>query len=213
MDLTGEQLLPMPRERVFDALLDPVMLQAAIPGCKSITSAGDGAYDVAVVTAIGPVKAQFKGRLRLENPQRPQGYVMSFEGDGGVAGFARGSAEVTLEALDEQQTRLRYAAKAQIGGRLAQIGARLVDASAAKLSAQFFGRFTELLGAPEGAAARAGQPEAASVAAPAAAVTAGVSREAPGQPLRGMVTLQMPAWTWAFTIAALAALAGWYGAH
>jgi hypothetical protein len=215
MDLTGEQLLPLPREKVYDALLDPAMLKAAIPGCESVAALGENAYSVAVVTAIGPVKARFKGKLKLENAQRPQGYRMSFEGDGGVAGFARGTAEVKLEPEGDDRTRLRYLANAQIGGKLAAIGARLIDASAAKLSKEFFGRLTELLSGTGGVNEEAAS-EATSTAAPAAvaapAPTTQFAAAAPAAP-RGVVTIQMPAWTWAVTVVVIAALAAWLGGH
>ncbi|MCL2657126.1 MAG: carbon monoxide dehydrogenase subunit G [Betaproteobacteria bacterium] len=211
MNLTGEQLLPLARERVYDALLDPEILKAAIPGCESITVANDGAYGVAVVTAIGPVKARFKGTLRLENPRRPEGYLMTFEGDGGVAGFAKGAAEVRLDELGPDQTRLTYKAEARIGGRLAAIGARLINASAAKLSAQFFGKLTELLTAPE--------PGATGVERAAAPEQVAAGRQTPRAPetsapaSSGMVTVQMPAWAWAVTVIAVAVLVGWLGTH
>ena len=224
MELTGEELLPLPRERVYDALLDPGLLKAAIPGCESVTRTAEGAYDVVTAIAVGPVKARFKGTLRLENPQRPDGYVMHFEGDGGMAGFARGSAQIALTQADPSQTRLRYVAQAQIGGRLAQIGARLIDATAAKLSAQFFRRLTELLSAP----APVAQPDAvapATVASapvalvgPVAAAGAGVPSAAmhvqpEPKPARHMVTLQMPAWTWALTVIVVAALVAYLNSH
>jgi len=222
MDLTGEQLLPLPREKVYDALLDPAMLKAAIPGCESVTAIGENAYSVAVVTAIGPVKARFKGKLKLENAERPQGYLMSFEGDGGVAGFARGTAEVKLEPDGHHGTRLSYLANAQIGGKLAAIGARLIDASAAKLSKQFFGRLTELLSGSDEAgktgadtAATAVDGAGAGPAAPAAAgaPSAGAWPAAAPAAARGLVTIQMPAWTWALTVIVVAALAAWLGGH
>lgn len=219
MDLTGEQLLPLPCEKVYDALVDPAMLKAAIPGCESVTALGENAYSVAVVTAIGPVRARFKGKLRLENARRPQGYLLRFEGDGGVAGFARGTAEVKLQPEGADGTRLHYLANAQIGGKLAAIGARLIDASAAKLSAQFFGKLTELLSgsgsaapasmgvAPEGAAT------AAAAACSASGSVAGVTATAAPAAARGLVTIQMPAWTWALTVIVVALLAAWLGAH
>jgi uncharacterized protein len=104
MELTGERLLPVARERVWAALLDSETLRAAIPGCESVTHEGDGRYLVSVLAAVGPVKARFKGRLQQQDLQPPQRYTLSFEGDGGVAGFARGSAEVELTEADDSST-------------------------------------------------------------------------------------------------------------
>lgn len=220
MELTGKQQLPVPRDRVWAALLDPATLKAAIPGCESITDQGNGLYAIGLLAAVGPVKARFKGRLQQQDVQAPQRYTLSFEGDGGIAGFAKGSAEVELqeEGKDRDQTMLLYRAQAQIGGRLAQIGSRLVDATAAKMSAQFFERLTQVVlsGVPVEAVAMPSAIE--STGAPAAvAPVADTLARAPAQTLppqaaAGMpraVTITMPAWTWAFTVAVIALLAAW----
>lgn len=216
MELTGEQRLPVPRERVWAALLDPETLRAAIPGCESVVHEGDGRYAVSVVAAVGPVKARFKGKLQQQDLQPPQRYTLSFEGDGGMAGFAKGSAEVELsEAEGGAQTVLAYRAQAQIGGRLAQIGSRLVDATAARMSQQFFERLTQVITAPAAApaaAAPAGEAQALPVAVgqPPAPVAVAQPLAAPqGEPASGWsgtVTLTMPGWAWAFTMAAVVAV-------
>ncbi|QDL37369.1 CoxG family protein [Rhodoferax sediminis] len=205
MELTGHQLLPIPRDRVWSALLDPETLRAAIPGCEFVTDEGNGLYTVGVLAAVGPVKARFKGRMQQQDVQPPNRYTLSFEGDGGIAGFAKGSAEVELleEGEGRDNTRLNYRAQAQIGGRLAQIGSRLVDATAAKMSAQFFDRLTQVITAPAGA------PEAALAEAQVVARPAAVGVPVAVQAAPGTVTIQMPAWAWAFTLAALVALIGW----
>lgn len=214
MELTGQQVLLLPRDKVWAALLDPQTLRAAIPGCEFVNDEGNGLYSVGVLAAVGPVKARFKGRMQQQDLQPPHRYTLSFEGDGGMAGFAKGSAEVELleEGEAREQTRLNYRAQAQIGGRLAQIGSRLIDATAAKMSAQFFERLTVVIAAPEvvapvpvaeGAAAPPGVP----VARPAG-VAVPLAQSAPG-----LVTIQMPAWTWAFTITVIALLAAWLAAH
>lgn len=212
MELTGQQLLPMPRDRVWSALLDPATLQAAIPGCEFVTDEGNGVYALGMLAAVGPVKARFKGRMRQQDLQPPQRYTLSFEGDGGIAGFAKGSAEVELaEAGDDgAHTRLVYRAQAQIGGRLAQIGSRLVDATAARMSAQFFERLTATIAVPTAAVggeearpapATRGEPRTVeAVVRTPAGVQAGADRQ---------VTIQMPGWAWAFTVAALVSLIGW----
>lgn len=216
MELTGEQLLPVTRERVWAALLDSETLRAAIPGCEAVTLEGDGRYAVRVVATVGPVKARFKGRLQQQDLQPPQRYTLSFEGDGGIAGFAKGSAEVELTEVEGASTLLAYRAQAQIGGRLAQIGSRLVDATAARMSAQFFERLTAAISGELTVAAQArpvsvigfGQPPTESpdpVRVPQAVVASGIA-SAP-------VTLTMPAWAWSFTIATVALLAAWITTH
>lgn len=215
MDLSGQQLLPLPRDRVWSALQDPALLQAAIPGCEFVTDEGNGVYAVGMLAAVGPVKARFKGRLRQQDLQPPVRYALSFEGDGGIAGFAKGSAEVELaEAGDGgSHTQLVYRAQAQIGGRMAQIGSRLVDASAARLSAQFFERLTTAIGGtPQPgmpAAAPAGPEAPPAPVVPALRPQAAVAEAGPAGSGGGVVTLQMPAWAWAFTVAALTGLIGW----
>jgi len=223
MELTGEQLLPVPRERVWAALLDSETLRHAIPGCESVLDEGGGRYAVRVVASVGPVKARFKGRLLQQDLQPPQRYTLSFEGDGGVAGFAKGSAEVELTPAgdaDHPQTLLTYRAQAQIGGRLAQIGSRLVDATAARLSAQFFERLTALLTTP---AAAAGETTAERHGPQDPTATVSQDRTVPSPPFapgpvpqgpgRALVTVQMPAWTWAFTVTVIALLAAWLVGH
>lgn len=222
MELTGQRLLPVPRERVWAALLDPDTLRAAIPGCESVVAEGEGRYIATVVAAIGPVKARFKGKLQQQDLQPPSRYALVFEGDGGMAGFSKGTAAVELaeaEVDGAAGTCLQYTAQAQIGGRLAQIGSRLIDATAAKLSGQFFERLAAELTAPAGAAAPA-TAEAAPAPAPAAAsaarpavVAQPVPQAAAGTGLSAPVTIQMPAWVWAFTVGVLALLAGWLGTH
>lgn len=213
MELTGEQRLPVTRERVWAALLDTETLRAAIPGCEAITHEGDGRYSVSVVAAIGPVKARFKGRLQQQDLQPPKRYTLSFDGDGGMAGFAKGSAEVELTEADDDSTVLAYRAQAQIGGRLAQIGSRLVDAAAARMSQQFFERLTAAITAPPSVApevAAGAEPKALPLAhAPAPA--AGVAVASAGW--SGTVTLSMPGWAWAFSVAVAALLGGWVAAH
>lgn len=221
MELTGQQRLPVSRDRVWAGLMDPATLKAAIPGCETIADEGNGRYTIGVLAAVGPVKARFKGRLQQQDVQAPQRYMLSFEGDGGIAGFAKGSAEVELleDGDAREHTVLSYRAQAQIGGRLAQIGSRLVDATAAKMSAQFFERLTQVIqtgavpAAPEAAAVAAAAPAPTSVGAAARAVP----ELALGAPAvagaRGVVTIQMPAWTWAFTVAVIALLAAWLAVH
>jgi carbon monoxide dehydrogenase subunit G len=146
MEMTGAQLVPAPQKVVWDALNDPEMLKACVPGCESITLSGDNEYQVLMVARVGPVSAKFKGKLTLSDIKPPDSYSISFEGQGGAAGFAKGGAQVRL-APEGESTRLSYDVKASVGGKLAQIGSRLVDAAAKKVADDFFRNFNEKVGA------------------------------------------------------------------
>jgi len=140
MDMTGEQLIPLDRARTWAALNDIDVLKSVIPGCETIEKISDEEFHVQVQTKIGPVSARFKGKMTLKDVDPPTGYTLVFDGQGGAAGFAKGEARVEL-APDGEHTLLRYTAKANIGGKLAQIGSRLVDGAARKLADQFFTAF------------------------------------------------------------------------
>ncbi|WP_395688049.1 CoxG family protein [Caenimonas koreensis] len=164
MDLQGERLIPASVQRTWDALNDPETLKACIPGCESVTRTGDNTFESVVAVKIGPVSARFKGRLEMTNVEAPRAYTINFDGQGGAAGFGKGSADVSL-AAEGDSTRLTFAAKAQVGGKMAQIGSRLVDATAQKLTEQFFTAFEEHLRPPAadtGEAAPASAPPASS---------------------------------------------------
>ncbi len=171
MDMTGSERIAAPRERVYEALNDPEILKAAIPGCESIEKTSDTAMTATVVTKVGPVKAKFQGAVTLSDFDPPNGYTISGEGKGGPAGFAKGGAKVRLED-DDGATILHYEVKADVGGKLAQLGSRLIDSTARKLSGEFFSRFAEIVAEPAAEAA----PEVAAQAAPAAAPAEGGSR-------------------------------------
>lgn len=145
MQMIGEKTLPLSRQVVWDALNDTEVLRICIPGCESITSVGDGKYEVAMQAAIGPIKARFKGFMQVGNVSAPQDYSLTFEGAGGAAGFARGDAHVRLDAIDADQTLLQYRSDATVGGKLAQVGSRLVDAAARMMADRFFGAFVKHL--------------------------------------------------------------------
>ena len=151
MEMTGEQLIPLPQAEVWRGLIDPQVLKASIPGCEAIEKIADNEYRVELVAAIGPVKANFKGKLVLSDIKAPDSYSLAFEGSGGAAGFAKGSAQVALSP-EGRGTRLSYSAKANIGGKLAQVGSRLIDGVAAKTADDFFKNFKATL-APQAAAA------------------------------------------------------------
>jgi carbon monoxide dehydrogenase subunit G len=145
MEMSSSQLVPAAKEKVWNALNDPELLKACIPGCESIEAAGENAYKVAMVAKVGPVRAKFTGKMQLADISAPDSYSLVFEGEGGMAGFAKGKADVKLTSEGEG-TLLTYTAKAQIGGKLAQIGSRLVDGAAKKTADDFFAAFVEKLG-------------------------------------------------------------------
>lgn len=142
MEMNGEQHIPATQQQTWEGLNDPEVLKACVPGCESIDRRSDTDYQVLMTARIGPVSAKFKGKLTLSDLDPPHGYSIAFEGQGGVAGFGKGSAQVRLEP-DGDQTVLRYAVKASVGGKLAQIGSRLVDAAAKKIANDFFTAFNE----------------------------------------------------------------------
>ena len=140
MVMIGEQQLPAPREKVWAMLNDPAVLKACIPGCETLDVIGENEFQAVATNKIGPVKARFKGKVRLTDLDPPNGYKISGEGDGGVAGFAKGGASVNLTDKDGG-TLLTYNVEAQIGGKLAQLGQRLVNGAAKKMADDFFVRF------------------------------------------------------------------------
>lgn len=164
MELKGERTLPVERATAWAALNDVDVLKAAVPGCESITPTGPDAYDVRVNAAVGPVKTRFTGQLTLADVQAPESYTLRFELQGGAAGFSRGEARVRLEALGAASTKMSYVVNASIGGKLAQIGSRLIDAAAATMAGKFFANFAAEL------AARSPAPVAGS-ATPSATMT------------------------------------------
>lgn len=179
MDMSGEYRIPAPRDKVWQALNDPEILKQAIPGCEELIKTSDTDLEAKVTAKVGPVKAKFGGKVRLENINAPESYSIVGEGKGGAAGFAKGGADVHL-AEDGSDTILTYSAKAEVGGKLAQIGSRLVQGAAKKTADDFFGKFSQIVGeghAAASAAAPAG--EATTAAAAAAAPTTAPSAAAP----------------------------------
>lgn len=144
MDMTGEYVIAAPREQVWAALNDPEVLRACIPGCEELTKTSDTTMEARVTQKIGPVKAKFAGAVELVNIDAPAGYTIRGEGKGGVAGFAKGSADVQLSE-EEGGTRLTYEAHAEVGGKLAQLGSRLINSTAKKLADKFFENFHDHL--------------------------------------------------------------------
>ena len=144
MDMSGSQRIETSREKVWEGLNDPEVLKACIPGCETIERLSPTEMTAKVVLKIGPVKASFAGKVTLSELDPPNGYTITGEGQGGVAGFAKGGAVVRLEA-DGEATILHYDAKADVGGKIAQMGARLIDGTAKKLAGEFFEKFGEVL--------------------------------------------------------------------
>ncbi len=161
MQLTNQQTLPIGQAQAWEALNDVELLKQAIPGCESFAPTGENQYEILVTAAIGPVKAKFKGKLQLENLQPPNAYTMRFEGQGGTAGHGKGQADIRLEAAGANATILHYTAQMTVGGKIAQVGSRLVDMAAQKMTTDFFTSFNSRIHerygiAPEPVAPRTG---------------------------------------------------------
>jgi len=174
MDMTGEFRLAAPRDVVWKALNDPEVLKQSIPGCEEIVKQSDTEMTAKVAAKVGPVSARFSGKVTLSDLDPPNGYTISGEGQGGVAGFAKGGAKVALKE-DAGGTLLSYTVQAQVGGKLAQIGSRLIDATARKMADEFFTRFQAAVAAaapaPAAAAAATGPTPVPPPAAPQLAPT------------------------------------------
>ncbi len=147
MEIKGEYRIAASREKVFAALNDPAVLQACIPGCESLEKTSDTEMKAKVRLRIGPVSASFTGKVTLSDLDPPNGYKISGEGQGGAAGFAKGGAVVSLRE-DGADTLLSYNVDAQVGGKIAQVGARLIDGTAKKLADEFFSKFATMVGGP-----------------------------------------------------------------
>lgn len=153
MEMSGERRIPAPRERVWAALNDPAVLQASIPGCESVERTAEDQFQARVALKLGPMSARFGGKVTLTNINPPVSYTISGEGQGGAMGFAKGGADVALEEDGPETTVLRYDVRAQVGGKMAQLGARLIDSTARSMADQFFDRFAAQLGAVPGVGA------------------------------------------------------------
>jgi len=146
MDMSGSERIEAPVEAVWQALNDPEILRQAIPGCESLEKTSDTAMTAKVVLKIGPIKAKFEGAVELQNLNPPNSYTIAGEGKGGLAGFAKGGADVSLAADGPDATILTYTVKAEVGGKIAQLGSRLIDSTSKKLAGEFFAKFGELVG-------------------------------------------------------------------
>jgi len=160
MEMTSTRVVNAPPDKVWAALNDPAVLKDAIPGCESLDRKTDTEWQVVIAARVGPVAARFNGRIGLADLAPPTSYTMKFEGQGGAAGFANGEAKVSLAPSGADATALTYSAKAQVGGKIAQLGSRLIDGAAAKMADDFFARFAERV-APAAAAPASMASEAA----------------------------------------------------
>ncbi|TXL72929.1 carbon monoxide dehydrogenase [Vineibacter terrae] len=192
MEFSGEYRIPASRQKVWDALNDAAVLQQCIPGCETLEKVSDTELKATVRMKIGPVSAKFGGKVTLSDMDPPNGYKITGEGQGGAAGFAKGGAAVKLTEADDA-TVLNYTADAQVGGKIAQIGARLIDGTARKLADEFFSKFSEVVGgeAPEAAPTATDTPSMADVPpvadptpTPAPAASTGSGVNGAGSPAR-----------------------------
>ncbi|QFT60827.1 Carbon monoxide dehydrogenase subunit G (CoxG) (plasmid) [Sulfitobacter sp. THAF37] len=159
MNLSDTKTINADRETVFAALLNPEVLKACVPGCQEMSGSPEDGFEATVVQKVGPVKATFKGAVQLSDMNRPESLTITGEGKGGAAGFAKGGANVRLEA-DGDQTILHYEVEAKVGGKLAQLGSRIIDGFAKKMADQFFSNFQEAVGGPDEAALAGAEAEA-----------------------------------------------------
>jgi carbon monoxide dehydrogenase subunit G len=196
MKMTGEQRIAAPRQRVWEALNDPEILRASIPGCQSLEKVADDRFSATVEVKVGPIGARFKGAVSLADLNPPNGYTLILEGNGGIAGSAKGSAKVRLSE-DAGNTLISYEVEAEVGGRMAQLGGPLIDATAKQLAGKFFGRFSELVGG----AAKPAEPSRAKAAPP---ITLGRAAAPIAVPLRASSGGLPMAWILATVVAALA---------
>ncbi|OJU92214.1 MAG: carbon monoxide dehydrogenase [Burkholderiales bacterium 66-5] len=179
MEMQGSRQLAATQQQAWDALNNPDVLKECIPGCDSITATGENAYDVVTAIKIGPVGAKFKGAIQLSDIQAPNSYTLTFEGNGGPAGFGKGTSKVSLAPKDGG-CELSYTVTASVGGKIAQVGQRLIDGVAKQMAEKFFARFDEELQRLHPAPAPAEDAPAATVPAPATQESSG----------------GIPAWVW-----------------
>jgi hypothetical protein len=179
MELTGEHTIQADRQKVWDSLNDPEILKQCIPGCEEIEQSAENEFSAKVKAKVGPVNSRFSGKVMLSNLNPPESYTISGEGSGGAAGFAKGGADVKLEEIDASQTKLSYKVDAQVGGKLAQLGQRLIQSTANKYAKQFFDKFEQVVG--EGAAADKAAAEGEQSAPAGGSAEAGSTQPASAQ--------------------------------
>jgi hypothetical protein len=208
MDMQGSRHLAVTQQQAWDALNDPEVLKKCIPGCDRIEATGENQYAIGMNVKIGPVAARFSGKILLADVQPPSSYTLNFEGQGGAAGFGKGSAKVNLvSTASDPGCELNYTAQAQVGGKIAQVGQRLVDGVAKSMAEDFFRRFDQEMQQryPQPAATDASPAGEAAAAAAASHITPKALGDGP---LADTPTKRMPMWAWiVFGAAVLLALA------
>lgn len=194
MEMHGSRHLAVTQQQAWDALNDPEVLKACIPGCDKVEATGENQYAIGMAVKIGPVAARFNGKILLADVQPPTSYTLNFEGQGGPAGFGKGNAKVNLAPSAEGGCDLSYTAQAQVGGKIAQVGQRLVDGVARSMAEEFFKRFDELMQRryPPAPVEAEGATEAAAAVAAARVAPA----ELGGNPLGESSLKRMPWWAW-----------------
>lgn len=198
MKMTGEQHIAASRQRVWEALNDPDVLRQCIPGCQSLDKEADDRFTAVAEVKIGPIGARFKGNVALSDLDAPNGYTISGQGNGGIAGSAKGGAKVRLADAPGGGTTVSYDVDAEVGGRMAQLGGPIIDATAKQLAAKFFAKFGEVV---SGQAAAVGAPAAAAVQ-PASAPVGAVA------PLAPVATPSPGGFPWAWAVAVAVAVLG-----
>lgn len=195
MELAGEQLILASKQHVWEALNDPNMLLKCIPGCEELEKINDNEMQARLMAKVGPVRARFTGKVSITDQSPPDNYTLHFEGSGGAAGIASGQSVVTLHE-EGSHTRLHYTVQASVGGKLGQVGGRLIDASAKKMAAEFFRSFNEIIAAPE--TDDVSEPVATTPESPAEPQTPKVAAEqarpAPEPVFQGTVTPSTSVW-------------------
>jgi len=200
MQMTGEQRIAAPRQRVWEALNDPEVLKASIPGCQSLEKVGEDQFEAVAEVKIGPIGARFKGNVQLSDLDAPNGYTINGQGNGGVAGNAKGAARVRLSD-DGDGTLVSYEVDAEVGGRMAQLGGPIIDATAKNLAGKFFSKFGEVVGGEALAQVTPAVAATAAAPAPATAPATAAAQPAAPVPIPGLDKLSTGfPWSWVFAI-------------
>lgn len=194
MEMQGSRALAVTQQQAWEALNDPEVLKASIPGCDKVESTGENQYAVGVAVKIGPVAAKFQGKITLTDVRPPESYILSFDGQGGAAGFGKGQAQVKLTPQGTG-CELAYSARAQVGGKIAQLGQRLIDGVAKSMAEDFFKRFDDEM--------RRRYPQAYALAAAEAA-------QQPQPPSAAPPTAGVPVWVWIAAAAVVLGVVVWW---